>query len=236
MSLRRLLFAALVALAAAALPAGAVDHHVAVGPGAKFTPSDLLVAPGDRVIWTRYGAVHGVAADDGSFGIPVGDDWTTLEHVFSEPGNFEYFSPVYSGPNLAQMNGVIRVGGCVPSSCVPDANTLCLAGGSGTPNRFRVRVVWTDFENNTGPGVALSYTADSGFFYFFNSQILELLVKIVNGCGFNNAYWFYYGSTSNVGLVYTVEDLQTCTERTVDVPIGTFASNGDIEFFQASCP
>ncbi|HRA79854.1 MAG TPA: hypothetical protein PK956_13655, partial [Burkholderiaceae bacterium] len=85
-------------------------------------------------------------------------------------------------------------------------------------------------------GVALSYTPDSGFFYFFNPQILELLVKIVNGCSLNGAYWFFYGSTSNVALHYTVEDLHACKTKTVDVPLGQFASNGDVEFFGQSCP
>ena len=119
---------------------------------------------------------------------------------------------------------------------MPDSHTLCLAGGSGTPNRFRVRVDWTDFQSHSGPGVALSYTPDSGFFYFFNPQILELLVKVVNGCSLNGAYWFFYGSTSNVALHYTVEDLHACKSKTVDVPLGQFASNGDVAFFSQSCP
>lgn len=76
----------------------------------------------------------------------------------------------------------------------------------------------------------------SGFFYFFNPQILELLVKIVNGCSLNGAYWFFYGSTSNVALQYTVDDLKACKTKTVDVPLGQFASNGDVEFFGQPCP
>ncbi|MDQ1348445.1 MAG: hypothetical protein QG573_1819 [Acidobacteriota bacterium] len=84
--------------------------------------------------------------------------------------------------------------------------------------------------------MALAYTPDSGFFYFFNPQILELLVKIVNGCSANGAYWFFYGSTSNVELAYTVEDLQACAIEIVTVPLGQFASDGDNEFFGQSCP
>ena len=48
-------------------------------------------------------------------------------------------------------------------------------------------MTWTDFQGNSGQGVALAYTADSGFFYFFQPEILELLVKVVNGCGFNDS-------------------------------------------------
>ena len=68
------------------------------------------------------------------------------------------------------------------------------------------------------------------------NQILELLVKVVNGCSLNGAYWFFYGSTSNVALHYTVEDLHACKSKTVDVPLGQFASNGDVAFFSQSCP
>lgn len=38
----------------------------------------------------------------------------------------------------------------------------------------------TNFQSGSGPGVALSYTPDSGFFLLFNPQILELLVKVVD--------------------------------------------------------
>ena len=71
---------------------------------------------------------------------------------------------------------------------------------------------------------------------FKDVEIVELLVKIVNGCSANGAYWFFYGSTSNVELAYTVEDLQACAIEIVTVPLGQFASAGDNEFFGQSCP
>ena len=66
--------------------------------------------------------------------------------------------------------------------------------------------------------MALSLYAGLRRLYFFNPQILELLVKIVNGCSANGAYWFFYGSTSNVELEYTVEDLQAWRDRDRDRP------------------
>lgn len=123
----------------------------------------------------------------------------------------------------------------VCSPCVPAATTLCLAGVSGDPLRFRVRVDWEDFRGGTGHGFAVPFSNDSGFFYFFDAQILELLVKVVNGCSFNGHYWFFNAAASNVGLTYHVRDTVACQERTVTNPVGTFDSNGDIEFF-ATCP
>ena len=121
--------------------------------------------------------------------------------------------------------------------CVADANTLCLAGGSGDPNRFRVRVTWTDFAGNTGPGKAVPFTPDAGFFYFFsNPNNLELLVKMVRGCGSAlDAYWFFYAAASNVGLEYEVLDTTACVAKNYSNPVGNFASFGDINAL-ATCP
>jgi hypothetical protein len=209
---------------------GPVGVSYATANGSASAPGDFASASG-QLSWG-----NGDGANK-SFPVTIVDDAAnegdeTFTATLSNPtGGASLGSPSTSTVTIDDDDSV-----CVPTICVPGPNTLCLAGGSGTPGRFEVSVVWTDFENNTGPGVALAYTADSGFFYFFDPLILELLVKVVNGCGFNNSYWFYYGSTTNVGLVYTVKDLQKCVERTFPVPIGTFASNGDIEFFDTSCP
>ncbi len=123
---------------------------------------------------------------------------------------------------------------CTP--CVADATTLCLAGGSGNPARFRVRVNWTDFAGGTGAGQAVANTPDAGFFYFFDSDNLELLVKMARGCGSQfNAYWFFYAAASNVGLEYQVLDTQACVVKYYSNPLGNFASDGDINAF-ATCP
>ena len=118
-------------------------------------------------------------------------------------------------------------GACDP--CVADATTLCLAGGSGDPARFRVRVTWTTDTGATGPGMAVSYTPDSGFFWFFNADNLEYLAKMVNGCGsFADAYWFYYAAATNLALETEVLDTTACVAKTYSNPYGVFASDGDI--------
>jgi len=207
---------------------GAVTVHWATANGTAGAPADYAGASG-TLSWAS-----GDSSDKSLSVSLVNDASTEADETFtvalsSPTGGASLGSPATSTVTILD-------GDCTPSACVPDAHTLCLAGGSGTPNRFRVRVNWTDFQSGSGPGVALSYTPDSGFFYFFNPQILELLVKVVNGCSLNGAYWFFYGSTSNVALQYTVEDLHACKTKTVDVPLGQFASNGDVEFFGQSCP
>jgi hypothetical protein len=206
---------------------GAVSVGYATANGTATAPGDYVSASG-TLSWGNGDA------NDKSFTVNlVNDTATEADETFtaalsSPTGGASLTSPTSTTVTIVDSD-------CTPSLCTPGTNRLCLAGGSGTANRFGVEVVWTDFEGDSGPGVALSYTPDSGFFYFFDPNVLELLVKIVNGCGLNDAYWFYYGSTSNVGLTYTVQDYQTCDVKTIQVPIGTFASNGLIDFFDESC-
>lgn len=207
---------------------GPVSVHYATANGTASAPADYASASG-TLAWGSGDS------SDKTFAVSVVDDAVTEgEETFTAAISSPTGGATLGGPSTSTV--AILDGACIPSICVPDAQTLCLAGGSGTPNRFRVRVTWTDFQGRSGPGVALAYTPDSGFFYFFNPQILELLVKIVNGCSANGAYWFFYGSTSNVELAYTVEDLQACAIEIVTVPLGQFASDGDNEFFGQSCP
>ncbi len=118
--------------------------------------------------------------------------------------------------------------------CVADAQTLCLDAGNN--DRFRVRMTWTDFVGGTGPGFAVPFTSDSGFFYFFSPQNLEVLVKMVNGCGsFSNYYWFYYAAASNVQIDIEVADTEADVIQTYHNPLGNFASDGDITALQ-TCP
>ena len=52
---------------------------------------------------------------------------------------------------------------------------------------------------STGSGFARPLTTDSGLFWFFAPQNLELLVKMVDGCSFcNGHFWVYAAATTDV--------------------------------------
>lgn len=169
-------------------------------------------------------------------------DVLLLDDAVEEPS--ETFTATLSAPtggasigNIPTSTVTISDDDVTCTPCVADTNTLCLAGGSGEPNRFRVRVTWTDFAQASGPGKAVPFTPDAGFFYFFNNpNNLELLVKMVRGCGTSlNAYWFFYAAASNVGLDYEVVDTTRCVTKTYHNDVGNFASFGDINAL-ATCP
>ena len=77
------------------------------------------------------------------------------------------------------------------------SSSLCL-----TQQRFKVEVDWTDHQNQSGKARPVRVAAqDSGFFWFFNDQNLELVIKVLDGCGVNGRYWvFAAGLTDGVGI------------------------------------
>ncbi len=108
------------------------------------------------------------------------------------------------------------------SSCSTDAVTLCLDG------RFAVEVDWTDFDGGSGTGVPSPITSDTGAFWFFDEENLELMVKVLDARAINGHYWVFYGALSNVGYTLRVTDTATGEAVTYENPSGEFASRGDI--------
>lgn len=84
------------------------------------------------------------------------------------------------------------------------AGALLLGDG-----RFKVTVDWATPQGVSGTGRAVQLTRDSGSFWFFGESNIELLVKVLNGCGVNDRYWVFAGGLTNVQTVVTVEDLVT---------------------------
>ncbi len=78
---------------------------------------------------------------------------------------------------------------------------------------------------------ALPQTADSGGFWFFAPANLEVLLKILDGTGFNDSYWIFFGSLSDVAFEFLVVETNSGRLRSYSNPAGTQASFGDIEAF-----
>lgn len=115
-----------------------------------------------------------------------------------------------------------------PSTCVAGAERLCLG-----QDRFAVDVTWRDFRGRTGPGRTRPMTSDTGTFWFFDENNLELMVKVLDGSRINGHYWVFYGSLTNLEFTLTVTDIATGTVRRYVNASGRFASRGDTAAFPA---
>ncbi|MEM1178034.1 MAG: GDSL-type esterase/lipase family protein [Acidobacteriota bacterium] len=110
--------------------------------------------------------------------------------------------------------------------CVVDDESLCL-----NQSRFQVRARWADFDGNTGVGRAVPLTSDTGYFWFFSPTNVEVMVKVLDGLGFNNAYWVFFGALTNVELEVEVTDTMTGEQVLYTNPLGNFGSRADTSAF-----
>jgi hypothetical protein len=103
-------------------------------------------------------------------------------------------------------------------SCVPDSHTLCLSG-----SRFAVETAY-----KIGPGLsplilstAVPLTDESGYFWFFDSSNVEILIKVLDGCAINGHSWVFAGGLTNVEVSITVTDTETGAVRSYGSAFGT---------------
>ena len=143
---------------------------------------------------------------------PIQDTGTFLASAVFEPGTeaTESAEPEPSAADLRQAQ---------PSSaeapCAANATTLCLNN-----SRFKVQTQWTTTAGATGAGQAVSLTGDTGYFWFFTSNNVEMVIKVVDGRAVNGRFWVFAGGLTNVNVIITVTDTLTGAVRTYVNPQG----------------
>lgn len=114
-------------------------------------------------------------------------------------------------------------------TCHDGPETLCLVGG-----RFRVTASWRTAAA-AGAGQAKELEASSGAFWFFAADNTELVVKVLDGCDYNDRYWVFASGLTDVQVEVTVTDTHTGKVRSYFNPRGrAFAPVQDVEAF-ATC-
>ncbi|MCP3963718.1 MAG: RICIN domain-containing protein [bacterium] len=161
-----------------------------------YNGSGVLLSTNDdsSVTWGAAGSVTGLD----SF----------MRYTFSQPGTY-----------------VIQVARCCGTQPVPDGASYKLNVSIGLEsamvlngNRFAVAVDWrTDDGSGFGRPSELR-TDDSGIFYFFNADNLELLIKVLDGCAINERYWVFFAATTDVEFTVTVTDLVHGVSKTYSNP------------------
>jgi hypothetical protein len=143
-----------------------------------------------------------------------------------------YVNPQGKLASVADTSAFLGTGNAPPAPPVvppqPPPAGPCAAGSADLclGNRFRVSVSWHT-STGAGNGTAVPLTGDTGYFWFFNSANVELVLKILDGRTLNNHFWVFYGALSNVGYTITVTDTQTGRTKRYVNPPGTMASVAD---------
>ena len=196
-----------------------------------------LPMSGEAQVWDPQGLFQGSAFTDGSSGrfvvggLPAGQFFVTA-------GRSGYEAELY--PGIACPGG--PPDGCDPTTgtpvtvqpgstttgtdfslnreprCFQNSQNLCLNGG-----RFQVEAFWEDFDQDTGQGRAVPLTEDSGYFWFFDSGNVELVVKAIDACGlpgFDN-FWIFAAGLTSVGTELVVLDTVTQETKTYTNAVGS---------------
>jgi len=126
---------------------------------------------------------------------------------------------------------VTQAGAVTTTPCSANATTLCLSS-----NRFKVTTTWKTSGGQTGAGQAVPLTSDTGYFWFFGSSNVEMVVKVIAGCPLSNTYWVFAGGLTDVNVTLTVTDTKSGVVRTYTNPLGiAFQPIQDTSAF-ATCP
>jgi bacillolysin len=117
------------------------------------------------------------------------------------------------------------------AACTENASTLCLSNG-----RFKVQASWRTSDGRSGNGNGVRLSTDTGYFWFFTSSNVELVVKVLNACSFSDHYWTFAGGLTSVQVTMTVTDTQTGATKTYTNPLNRpFQPIQDAAAF-SSCP
>jgi hypothetical protein len=118
------------------------------------------------------------------------------------------------------------------AECVPSDTVLCLSHG-----HFRVEATWRT-SNATGVAHAHPETADSGAFWFFGPDNLEVLLKVIDACETPTpAFWVYAAGLTDVEVEITVTDVLTSRTKRYHNPLGRpFAPILDSAAFNTCSP
>jgi|SRR5688572_5032413 len=142
------------------------------------------------------------------------------------------FSPAGGRIYAGTASGLFGGGGAgvfvydeTTASCTPGAATLCLNGA-----RFRVQVAWRAL-GTSGLGQGVPFTADAGYFWFFTSNNVELVIKVVDGRAVNGRFWVFFGAMSDVEYTITVTDTESGASKTYENPRGQLRSVADTSAF-----
>jgi hypothetical protein len=110
--------------------------------------------------------------------------------------------------------------------CVAGARTLCLEGG-----RVKVEVFFRDQANAIDRANGIPLTNQSGTFWFFNADNVELIVKAIDANGVNGNFWIFYGALSDREYEIAATNTQTGEAAVYYNPQGEICGDADTSAF-----
>ena len=188
------------AAGAAPLPIVVVASRYQFTPGGpEGPPIHLSAGTTYEITFRAMDVEHGVSAIP-VLGIPEldlfpgRDESVIVAPTLAQVGRYNFACIRVCGAGHGGMFGAIEVG-------VDDSNALHLAGG-----RFRVAATFRAADVPLTLAHPVSLTSDSGAFWFFDPDNVELVVKVLDGCALNGRRWFFATGLTDVEVTLLLED------------------------------
>lgn len=217
------------------------------GLAAQFTVSPSLPEAGQAVTFDASGSSGSPTLYSWTFPGGVTRQGQVVSHTFDGPGNHAVELEVGkqdSSCNLSFCSAKhVRVVQVLPKSTpsngcqgalADDNDKLCLGEG-----RYIVEVDWENHHDEsrpTGEGRfrRLGGSESTGFFWFFNPDSIDLIVKIIDGSVLNDHVWVFYGALTDVIYDLEVTDTLTGQSKTYRNLAGSICGNGDTTAFSTA--
>jgi len=169
--------------------------------------------------------MHVIASSEGTLRrfVAVGETAAETDSQFGRLGSVGANS---SGDFLVQA---VLVGGPVKQglfrNAIPEGVDL---------DRFHLSLSWETPDGHTGWGHPVKLTSQSAYFYFFDPNNLEVMVKILDGRAVNGSFWVFYGALTDLKYDLIITDTLTGASKIYSNPMGTQAGRYDLAAFPDS--
>lgn len=149
--------------------------------------------------------------------------WTNPQGSLFEPiADAEAFATCGSASSVAAASRA-RLSGATREHRIALASTTCGLGETALclqGDRYEVRANWRAGAQG-GQAMGMPRTADTGMFWFFSPDNVELIVKVLDGCVLNGHRWVLMGGLTDVGVDISVTDTETGETRNYGSPGGS---------------
>jgi len=103
--------------------------------------------------------------------------------------------------------------------CIPASDVLCVLD-----SRFEVRALWQLPGVASSPAFTVPLSRESGAFWFFGPESLELVVKVLDARALDGHFWIFTAGLSNVAYSVVVTDTATGSQGLYVNQAGELAS------------
>lgn len=123
-----------------------------------------------------------------------------------------------AGPETLLKENILEAASPIIFGCSANDTTLCIDGVPGD-RRFKIEVAYQTSQagGSSGNGHAIPLSpvgvTHGGAFWFFSPDNPEMLVKVLDGCGFNGQKWFFASAGTNVGYTLRLTDMATGQQK-----------------------